>query len=140
MLNVVAIMGRLARDPEMKMTQSGKHVITFRIACDRGRKDENGQSVADWLDVIAWDKTAEFVDKYFRKGSLIIVDGSIQTRTYQAKDGSKRTAVEILARNVNFAGGKTTDTASAEPPMGKQFQQGNNDDFTVITDDDDLPF
>ena len=82
MLNVVAIMGRLARDPELRQTTTGKNVASFRIACDRGRRDANGQSQADWIDVVAWDRQAEFVCKYFQKGSLIVVDGRLQSRSY----------------------------------------------------------
>ena len=85
MLNVVAIMGRLARDPELRQTTTGKNVASFRIACDRGRRDANGQSQADWIDVVAWDRQAEFVCKYFQKGSLIVVDGRLQSRSYQDK-------------------------------------------------------
>ena len=81
MLNVVAIMGRLAADPQLRQTTTGKNVASFRIACDRGRRDANGQSQADWLDVVAWDRTAEFVCKYFQKGSLIAIDGRLQSRT-----------------------------------------------------------
>ena len=77
MLNVVAIMGRLAADPQLRQTTTGKNVASFRIACDRGRRDANGQSQADWLDVVAWDRTAEFVCKYFQKGSMIAVDGRV---------------------------------------------------------------
>nr|DAX86280.1 MAG TPA: Single strand binding protein [Caudoviricetes sp.] len=106
MLNVVAIMGRLARDPELRQTTTGKNVASFRIACDRGRRDANGQSQADWLDVVAWDRTAEFVCKYFQKGSLIAIDGRLQTRQYQDKNGQNRTAVEIVANNVNFGQSK----------------------------------
>ena len=84
MLNVVAIMGRLAADPQLRQTTTGKNVASFRIACDRGRRDANGQSQADWLDVVAWDRTAEFVCKYFQKGSLIAIDGRLQSRSYQA--------------------------------------------------------
>lgn len=73
MLNVVAVMGRLARDPEMRQTTTGKNVVSFSIACDRGRKDANGQSQADWLNIVAWDKTAEFICRYFQKGQLIII-------------------------------------------------------------------
>ena len=98
MLNVVAIMGRLARDPELRQTTTGKSVASFRIACDRGRRDANGQSQADWIDVVAWDRQAEFVCKYFQKGSLIVVDGRLQTRTYQDKNtGANRTAVEAVS-------------------------------------------
>ena len=85
MLNVVAIMGRLAADPQLRQTTTGKNVASFRIACDRGRRDANGQSQADWLDVVAWDRTAEFVCKYFQKGSLIAIDGRLQSRSYQDK-------------------------------------------------------
>ena len=104
MLNVVAIMGRLARDPELRQTTTGKNVASFRIACDRGRRDANGQSQADWIDVVAWDRQAEFVCKYFQKGSLIVVDGRLQSRSYQDKTGANRTAVEVVANNINFAG------------------------------------
>lgn len=106
MLNVVAIMGRLARDPELRQTTTGKNVASFRIACDRGRRDANGQSQADWLDVVAWERTAEFVCKYFQKGSLIAIDGRLQTRQYQDKNGQNRTAVEIVANNVSFGQSK----------------------------------
>jgi len=109
MLNVVAIMGRLARDPEMRQTTTGKNVASFRIACDRGRRDANGQSVADWIDVVAWDRQAEFVCRYFQKGSLIVVDGRLQSRQYQDKTGANRTAVEVVANNINFAGPKSSN-------------------------------
>ena len=114
MLNVVAIMGRLARDPELRQTTTGKNVASFRIACDRGRRDANGQSQADWIDVVAWDRQAEFVCKYFQKGSLIVVDGRLQSRSYQDKTGANRTAVEVVANNINFAGPKSSNPA----PMG----------------------
>ncbi len=106
MLNNVAVMGRLARDPEMWQTTTGKSVASFTIACDRGRRDANAQSVCDWLNIVAWDKTAEFICKYFQKGSLIVIDGRLQTRQYQDKNGQNRTAVEIVAQNVNFGSSK----------------------------------
>ncbi len=159
MLNVVAIMGRLARDPELRQTTTGKNVASFRIACDRGRRDANGQSQADWFDVVAWDRTAEFVCKYFQKGSLIIVDGRLQSRSYQDKAGNNRTAIEIVANNVNFAGPKSSNAAPgmgdasygapmAEPAARPAVQQapapsysaGSNDDFALIEDEGDLPF
>lgn len=127
MLNVVAIVGRLARDPEMRQTTTGKNVASFRIACDRGRKDANGQSQADWFDVVAWGRTAEFVCKYFQKGSLIVIDGRLQSRKYQDKDGNNRTAIEIVANNINFAGPKnqnggepTVSSYDAPPPTAPQ--------------------
>ena len=148
MLNVVAIMGRLARDPEMRQTTTGKNVASFRIACDRGRRDANGQSVADWIDVVAWDRQAEFVCRYFQKGSLIVVDGRLQSRQYQDKTGANRTAVEVVASNINFAGPKSSNAgdgnaAPARPAAveaAPSYSAGNADDFAVIDDSDDLPF
>ena len=159
MLNVVAIMGRLARDPELRQTTTGKNVASFRIACDRGRRDANGQNQADWFDVVAWDRTAEFVCKYFQKGSLIVVDGRLQSRSYQDKTGNNRTAIEIVANNVNFAGPKSSNAAPgmgaprygapmaapAERPAMQQapapsYSAGSNDDFALIEDEGDLPF
>ena len=146
MLNVVAIMGRLARDPELRQTTTGKNVASFRIACDRGRRDANGQSQADWLDVVAWDRTAEFVCKYFQKGSLIAIDGRLQTRQYQDKNGQNRTAVEIVAQNANFCGSKESTSpapqnAAQRPAAPSQRTQGEPDaDYALIEDDGDLPF
>ena len=157
MLNVVAIMGRLARDPELRQTTTGKNVASFRIACDRGRRDANGQSQADWIDVVAWDRLAEFVCKYFQKGSLIVVDGRLQTRSYQDKTGANRTAVEVVANNINFAGPKSSNpapmgdagygapmAAPARPAVQQapapSYSAGSNDDFALIEDEGDLPF
>lgn len=158
MLNVVAIMGRLARDPEMRQTTTGKNVASFRIACDRGRRDVNGQSQADWLDVVAWDRIAEFICKYFQKGSLIVIDGRLQTRQYQDKNGQNRTDVEIVANNVNFGQSKkypstenAPENAAAAPErtqsvqrttqsVAPRYSSGNNEDFAMIEDEGDLPF
>lgn len=114
MLNVVAIIGRLAASPELKTTNSGKSVCSFRIANDSGYKDASGQSQTNWLDVTAWGKTAEFVCKYFPKGALIAIDGRLQTRQYQDKNGQNRTATEIVAQNVNFCGSKESQPRPAE--------------------------
>ena len=160
MLNIVAVMGRLARDPEMRQTTTGKSVASFTIACDRGRKDANGQSVCDWLNIVAWDKTAEFVCKYFQKGSMIAIDGRLQTRQYQDKNGQNRTAVEIVAQNAHFGSSKESIYPSAEnaPENAAAAQQrmqsaqrttqsaapsysaGNGDDYALIEDNGDLPF
>lgn len=146
MLNVVAIMGRLARDPELRQTTTGKNVASFRIACDRGRRDANGQSQADWLDVVTWDRTAEFVCKYLQKGSMIAIDGRLQSRSYQDKNGQNRTAVEIVANNVNFAGGKESihpaqTNATQRPAAATQRTQDEPDsDYAPIDDNGDLPF
>ena len=141
MLNVVAIMGRLARDPELRQTTTGKNVASFRIACDRGRRDANGQSQADWIDVVAWDRQAEFVCKYFQKGSLIAIDGRLQSRSYQDKNGNNRTAFEIVADGVHFCEKKSADVSgvpvSASPMT---FSAGNTADFVEMDIDGDLPF
>lgn len=146
MLNVVAIIGRLARDPELRQTTTGKSVASFRIACDRGRRDANGQSQADWLDVVAWDRTAEFICKYFQKGSLIVIDGRLQTRQYQDKNGQNRTAVEIVAQNASFCGSKESTSPAPQntaqrPTAPSQRTQGEPDaDYALIEDYGDLPF
>lgn len=160
MLNVVVLMGRLVRDPEMRQTTTGKNVASFRIACDRGRKDANGQSQTDWIDIVAWDRQAEFVCRYFQKGSLIVIEGRLQTRTYQDKNtGANRTAVEVVANNINFAGPKSSNPGGgaayqdASPAYQNQaparpaaveaapsYSAGSADDFAVIDDSDDLPF
>lgn len=139
MLNIVAVMGRLARDPEMRQTTTGKSVASFTIACDRGRRDANGQSVCDWLNIVAWDKTAEFVCKYFQKGSMIAVDGRLQSRSYQDKNGQNRTAIEVVVQNANFCG--KSDGAmrtSGKPTVG--YSNGSAADFAEIEDGEDLPF
>ena len=146
MLNVVAIMGRLARDPELRQTTTGKNVASFRIACDRGRRDANGQSQADWIDVVAWDRQAEFVCKYFHKGDPILVCGSIQSRQYTSKEGEQRTAYEILANNVSFASERDAGTNAAPAPAAQKPQATANpggysaEDFAAVADDEDLPF
>ena len=157
MLNVVAIMGRLVADPELRTTPQGTNVTTFRIACDRNFARQGEQRQADFLDVVAWRQQAEFVCKYFQKGSLIVINGSLQTRQYQDKNGNNRTAVEIVADQINFAGSKSNNSgdsgysASAQPTQGysrpaaaaqpaPSFSVGSNEDFAVIDDNEDLPF
>lgn len=102
MINNVVLVGRLANDPELKYTASGMPVVNVRMAVDRGRKNENGDDETDWLDIVAFQKTAELVAQYCDKGSLVGIEGRIQSRSWQAQDGSKRYAVEIVANNVRF--------------------------------------
>ena len=113
MLNVVAIMGRLVADPELRTTPAGQSVCSFRIACDRSYVQQGQQRQADFIDIVAWRQQADFVCRYFQKGSMIAVEGSLQTRQYQDKQGSKRTAVEVVANNISFAGAKRQDSQSA---------------------------
>ena len=148
MLNVVAIMGRLVADPELRTTTQGQSVCSFRIACDRSYVQQGQERQADFIDIVAWRQQADFVSKYFQRGSLIAVEGSLQTRNYQDKNGSKRTAVEVLADNISFAGAKKTETVDdggEAPPKDYRepapaYAQGSNDDFAVLSDDEDLPF
>lgn len=144
MLNVVVLMGRLVADPQLRQTTTGKNVASFRVACDRGRRDANGQTQADFFDVTAWDKIAEFVAKYFAKGSLIAIDGRLQSRNYQDKSGSNRTAIEILAHNVHFAGAKNQaaqPTPTREPDVAPPPASATSlDSFAPIDDTGDLPF
>lgn len=162
MLNVVAIMGRLVADPELRTTPAGYSVCSFRIACDRSYVQQGQQRQTDFIDIVAWRQQADFVSKYFQKGSMIAVEGSLQTRQYQDKQGSKRTAVEVVANNISFAGAKRQDsqsTPSYEQLTSSHVQQAKAaqnalqphftddqpdaippDDFAVISDNDDLPF
>ena len=129
MLNVVALEGRLTRDPELRQTTTGKNVANFNIACDRGFKNADGKSQADFIDCIAWNKTAEFICRYFGKGDLIVVDGRLQTRKYQDKSGNNRTAVEVSVNNAHFA--RKKETAAPSSPDA---------DFEPLPDDEDMPF
>lgn len=157
MLNVVAIMGRLVADPELRTTQQGTNVCTFRIACERSFAKQGEQRQADFIEIVAWRQQANFVCKYFQKGSMIAIDGSLQTRQYQDKQGNNRTAVEVVANNISFAGAKTADkpaacgfdqqtqnytheAKTAQSAPQPVYTQGSMDDFSEISDTDDLPF
>lgn len=150
MLNRVILMGRLTADPELKQTPTGVSVVSFRLACDRNYADKSGNRACDFINVVAWRNTAEFVGRYFQKGRMIALEGSIQTRSYTDKDGNKRTAFEVIADQVYFADSKQSGDRPAaprnfptpdsfeEPAKGESFSVG---DFEEIdTDDSDLPF
>ena len=107
MLNHITIMGRLTRDPELRRTGSGIAVASFSVAVDRDfGKNENGEKETDFIDCVAWRQTGEFVSKYFTKGSMIVVSGRLQVRSWTDKDGNKRRTAEVVADNVYFGGGK----------------------------------
>ena len=107
MLNRIIIMGRLARDPELRRTQTGTPVASFRLAVDRDFKDKTtGEKGTDWIDVVAWRSTAEFVSRYFTKGRMAVVEGRLQMRDWTDKDGNKRTSAEVVADNVYFGDSK----------------------------------
>lgn len=160
MLNIAALMGRLVADPELRHTTSGIATCTFRIAVDRSYVRAGEERKTDFIDIVAWRQTAEFVCKYFRKGNLIAVDGSIQTRNYEDKNGNKRTAFEVVANNVNFTGERSSGgsqggysggqggySAPAQAPAARpaaaepvSYSVGSDDDFAIIDDNDDIPF
>lgn len=104
MINRAILMGRLVADPELKTTNTGISVTSFRIAVDRAYVKAGEERKADFFDIVAWRTTAEFVCRNFSKGSLIAVDGQLQSRQYQTKEGQNRTAIEVVADNVSFTG------------------------------------
>lgn len=116
MLNKIIIMGRLVRDPELRRTQGGTAVTSFRLAVDRDYKAEDGSRQADFFDVVAWRSTAEFVSKYFTKGRMAVVDGRLQSRPWTDKDGNKRVAIEIVAESVYFGDSKRSESDTAGEP------------------------
>ena len=126
MLNKIFLMGRLTRDPELRRTQSGTPVASFALAVDRDFKGQNGEKETDFIDVVAWRNTAEFVSKYFTKGRMAVVEGRLQIRDWTDKDGNKRKAAEVIADNVYFGDSKKESVAD----------QG----FAEIEDDGDIPF
>lgn len=150
MLNIAAIMGRLVADPELRHTPSGVSVCSFTVAVDRSFSKAGEPRKADFIDVVAWRGSAEFVCKYFRKGSPIALDGAITTETYQDKNGGNRKRTAIVASNIHFAGQKahpggaghdSDEGGEAGPaPAAPAYAPGANDDFIELGDSDDLPF
>ena len=150
MLNRAVLMGRLTRDPELRQTPNNVSVVTFTLAVDRNYQADKNNRQADFINIVAWRHTAEFVAKYFSKGQLVAVEGSIQTRNYQDKDGNNRTAFEVVADQVYFAEKKNAGAAQntdfipppfEEPANGSSFSVGDLGDFEEFdADDSDLPF
>ncbi len=163
MLNRTILMGRLVADPELKTTASGISVTSFRIAVDRSYVKSGEERKADFIDIVCWRQTAEFVCRYFSKGSLIAVEGQLQSRTYQAKDGTNRYVVEVVADNVSFTGERrdansynnsynqsynqqpysaspAAEASETQTQPAPSYQSGTNSDFQEMPLDDDLPF
>ena len=148
MLNVIALMGRMTADPELKHTPNDVPVTSFAIAVDRSYVKQGGEKQTDFINVVAWRSTAEFVCKYFRKGMLVAVNGSLQSRTYTDKDGNNRKVYEVVADNVHFAepkreGGSSYNSApvpsdNSAPPSFSNVDVGDFEEISA--DDDDLPF
>ena len=158
MLNHIVLMGRLTRDPELRRTQSGTAVAAFALAVDRDFKGDDGEKKTDFIDIVAWRNTAEFVSKYFTKGRMAVVEGKLQTREYTDRDGNRRYATEVVADNVYFGdsrrdgeggyaptGGRGYDAPPAGgsyPPSGGGYSAAPAvDQFADLTDDDgEFPF
>lgn len=132
MINKAILMGRLTRDPELRRTDSGKAVCNFTVAINNGYGEEQK---ADFVSCVAWNKTAEFVDKYFAKGRMIIVVGRIQTRTWEDRDGKKNYATEVVASEVSFGESKKDAGGGSAG-----YTPADGDGFTPIDSRDDLPF
>lgn len=151
MLNHITIMGRLTHYPELRRTQSGTAVTSFSIACERDYKGQDGEKETDFIDVVAWRNTAEFVCKYFAKGRMAVVDGRLQIRDWTDREGGKRRSAEVVANNVYFGDSKRDNgdeydgSFYGEPPRfirrasGSGF--GGGSDFAEIGEEDgELPF
>ena len=160
MLNRIVLMGRLTRDPELRRTQSGTAVVSFSIACDRDYAAQGAERETEFIDIVAWRGTAEFVEKYFSKGRMIVVGGRLQIRNWQDKEGNKRRSAEVVADNVYFGDSKR-DSADGGFNQSQGYAQSFNQipqpqqpayqapqnvsaassDFSMLSDDDpELPF
>lgn len=138
MLNHVVIMGRMVRDPELRQLDNGTSVTSFSVAVDRNYVDKTtNERQADFLNVVAWRQTADFVCKYFHQGDMIALEGSLQSRKYTDKDGNNRTAIEIVASNISFCGGKNGGNANTATTNDTQATMVAN---APSEDNDELPF
>lgn len=142
MLNKIIIMGRLTRDPELRRTGSGTAVTSFSLAIDRDFKGQNGEKETDFVDVVCWRATAEFVSKYFTKGRMAIVEGRLQIRDWTDKDGNKRRSAEVVADNVYFGDSKRDDSGGYHTAAyGAPAPVDAHSDFAEIGEEDsELPF
>lgn len=146
MLNVAALNGRLTADPELRHTNSGISVCQFTLAVDRSYVKAGAERQADFINIVCWRGTAEFVCKYFKKGQLVAVEGSIQTGSYTDNDGNKRKSFSVKANNVHFAEPRRDSNSSSQNSENAAQNQaptvstGNDSDFVEIDGDDDLPF
>lgn len=134
MLNHITLAGRLVRDPELRRTQNGTAVASFTLACERDFKNESGDREVDFIDCVAWRKTAELVSGYFTKGRMAIVSGRMQIRGWTDKDGNRRKSAEILVDNIYFGDSKPqAEDAATEATGAEPYSE-------IAEDDDQLPF
>lgn len=160
MLNAVILMGRLTADPELRHTSTNNDVTSFTVAVERNFRSGTERKT-DFIDVVAWNKAAEFICKWFKKGQPIIIEGSLQTHTYEDQNGNKRKVTEVITSQVNFAGGRNETEAPAKTqestydpslpfagdpngplPGSKEFKEARQTELEPLpaVDDDDLPF
>lgn len=139
-LNKIIVMGRLAKTPELRSTGNGTAVTSVTLAVDRDTKNQNGSYDTDWLDVVAWKGTAEFLSRYFTKGSTAIVEGRLQMREWTDKDGNKRKSAEIVADHVYFAGSKKDETYGGSAPDYAAPPAATQGFAEIKEEDGDLPF
>ncbi len=141
MLNKIIIMGRLTIDPELRRTGSGTAVTSFSLACDRDFKSQSGEKETDFIEVVAWKNTAEFVSKYFSKGRMAVVEGRLQIRDWTDKAGNKRTTSEVVAENVYFADSKRSESNDNQKENFNALSGRISDDFAPISEEDgEIPF
>ena len=152
MLNRIILMGRLTRDPELRRTGSGTAVTSFSLAVDRDFKSQSGEKETDFIDIVAWRNTAEFVSKYFTKGRMAVVEGRLQIRDWTDKDGGKRRSAEVVADNVYFGDSKRDggDNSGYSPGYApapashsaapSNFSASGSDFAEIGEDDGELPF
>lgn len=143
-MNKVILMGRLTKDIEMRQTPNGVSLARFSIAVTRRFKNSNGEYDADFINCIAWRKTGEFIARYFQKGSMIAVVGSIQTRSWDGNDGKKQYATEVIVDEAYFTGSKSENSTGGNTDFSDSGLDDLNsqygDDFATIGDEEDLPF
>lgn len=139
MLNIVALTGRLTFEPELKATPSGVSVLRFQVACDRNYQRSGQDRQADFIDCVAWRQTAEFIGRYFHKGSMIAVEGTLQTSSYTDKNGNQRKQTEVVVNNVSFCGSKSETSGAAGTQASVNSSNTKDMEFEEF-DDDDLPF
>ena len=145
MINNVVLMGRLVATPELRNTQNGIAVTSFTLAVERSFARAGEQRQADFINCVAWRNSAEFISRYFQKGSMLAITGSLQTRNYEDKNGNKRTATEVVVDQASFCGSKAETgtsgySAPSAMPAAPSFATGSEGDFEEIAGDDDLPF
>ena len=143
-MNKVILMGRLTKDIEMRQTPNGVSLARFSIAVTRRFKNSNGEYDADFINCIAWRKTGEFIARYFQKGSMIAIVGSIQTRSWDGNDGKKQYATEVIVDEAYFTGSKSENSTGGNTDFSDSGLDDLNsqygDDFATIGDEEDLPF